>query len=182
MQQLYFVAVLAAEPAQSEVRRFMHDLHERFGTKAALKSPAHITLVPPFDFLPANENLLSEGLKMVAENLSSLHIQLNGFDSFPKQTIFVRVEEETQLQDLQKKAKSVFQKMPGNKSRPDTRPFHPHMTIGNRDWQEDDFDTAWNEYRDKLYKADFIAEKIHLLRLESGKWEIADTAFFSYTI
>lgn len=169
--QMYFVAILAPEPVLSAAEACKADLHQRFGIKAALKSPAHITLLAPFHFNPANEHLLTEKLKSVADKSHAFGISLNGFDAFSKRTIFIKVENEPALLTLHENVKVGFSEIPGMKIKAEQQPFHPHMTIGNRDWQNDDFDKAWELYRDQKFNAGFTASKISLLRLEDGKWK-----------
>lgn len=169
---MYFIAILAPEPVLSAAEAFKADLHQRFGIKAALKSPAHITLLPPFHFNPANEHMLTEKLKSAAEKSHAFQMQLNGFDAFPKRTIFIRVQNEPALLHLHEKVKTAFSEIPGMKIKAENQPFHPHMTIGNRDWQHDDFDKAWELYQHKNFTAECSAVEISLLRLENGKWKI----------
>lgn len=47
MSSLYFLAVIPPEPVFSEVMAFKKEMSERFSSSRALKSPPHITLLPP---------------------------------------------------------------------------------------------------------------------------------------
>ena len=177
-QELYFVAVVPGEPVESEVHRFKADLNERFGTKAAMKAAVHITLFAPFRFDLKNEQPLFSALDNSVNEVSPFPVVLRDFDCFAPRVIFVGVEENFSLNRLQRKVKNEFLRIPGIVARPEFTEFHPHMTIGNRDWPEGAFEKAWKEYREKKYSATFMAEKISLLKLADGKWDCIREAKF----
>lgn len=172
MQQLFFVALVLPEELQAAVNVFKQDIHRRFGTEAALKVMPHLTLFPPFSFDSENKHLLEAGLKQAAQTASFFPVHLRHFNCFPPRTIFVAVEENRQLRMLEKATAAVFSDPQGINTKKDSRPFHPHVTIANRDWTPEQFTKAWEEYRMKKFDAVFIAEKISLLQLEGGKWKI----------
>jgi len=55
---LYFFAVVPPEEIQSSVTDIKQDFKERFNASHALKSPPHITLIPPFKYDLEDENVL----------------------------------------------------------------------------------------------------------------------------
>ena len=169
---LYFVAVVAPEPVRSQVETFRQDLFHRFGTKVALKSPPHITLLPPFHFETSRENELLGALARAQQDFSPFPLKLENFDSFSRRVLFVAVKPEPLLEALEKKVKAVFETVPGFKSKSREEHFHPHMTIGNRDWNEGGFDEAWKEYAVRSFHAEFEVKEISLLRLEKGQWQV----------
>ena len=59
---LYYIAIVVPEPLQSEITAFKTAIHQRFGAKSALKSPAHITLFPPFRWEISNEKTLKTAI------------------------------------------------------------------------------------------------------------------------
>src|SRR6266498_3200735 len=132
-KELYFVAIIPDEKIEKEISEFKKDLFLRFHTKAALKSPSHITLIPPFQFFPENEKLLIYALQESASGENKFTIQLENFDCFPPKVIFVMVVLNNNLDKLEGKVKSSFSKIDGIKLNENERPFHPHLTIGNRD-------------------------------------------------
>ena len=177
-QELYFVAVVPGEPVESEVHRFKADLNARYGTKAAMKAAVHITLFAPFRFDPNNEQLLFSALDNSVNEVSAFPVELKNFDCFAPRVIYVGVEENFSLNRLQRKVKNEFLRVPGMLARPEFTEFHPHMTIGNRDWPEGAFEKAWAEYKEKTLSAMFTAGKISLLRLDDGKWNVVREAKF----
>ena len=179
-KELYFVAIIPEEKIEQEISEFKSDLFRRFHTKAAMKSPSHITLVAPFQFDPENESQLIYALQLSAKNGNKFHVQLQDFDSFPPNVLFVKVVLNHNLLELEQKVKLNFSKIKGPKLNEQDRPFHPHMTIGNRDWTADEFLQACREYKLKKYSAEFIARKISLLKLGKGKWDIVSEAYMEF--
>ena len=53
------------------------------------------------------------------------------------------------------------------------RPFHPHITIANRDLAKKDFKKAWEYFAGLRYDTEFQADSISLLRHNNKEWEIA---------
>ena len=49
-------------------------------------------------------------------------------------------------------------------------PFHPHMTVAFRDLKKPNFVKAWEEFKDKLLDAEFIADRICLLKHDGKRW------------
>lgn len=172
MQQLFFVALVLPEELQAAINVFKQDIHLRFGTKAALKVMPHLTLFPPFSFDAEKKRLLDAALKQAAQASSVFPVHLKHFNCFPPRTIFVALEENQQLRMLEKATVAVFSDPKGINAKKDSRPFHPHVTIANRDWTPDLFSKAWDEYRGKEFDAIFTAKTISLLQLENGKWKI----------
>lgn len=167
---LYFVAVVPDVPVCSQVEAFRQDLFQRFGTKVALKSPPHITLLPPFHFERSRENELQEAVRNAQKDLSPFEVELHDFDSFPRGVLFVAVKPQPQLEQLWEKVNAAFAEIPGFKAKHVHEKFHPHMTIGNRDWNEGGFAQARAEYAGKKFHAAFVVKEISLLRLENGRW------------
>ncbi len=87
MKSLYFIAVLPPEPILTEIRQMKLDVRDRFGSARALRSPAHITLVPPFHADDSSLEQVHEVLAGVAKRTSSFVVELDGFDCFRPSTV-----------------------------------------------------------------------------------------------
>jgi len=61
------------------VERFMK---EHFNCEIALRSPAHITLVPPFWMNDDLENKLKDEISLFSQRQTSFEIHLNDFAAF----------------------------------------------------------------------------------------------------
>ncbi|GAB4185543.1 MAG: 2'-5' RNA ligase family protein [Thermoflexibacter sp.] len=171
----YFVAVVAPEPILSEVRAFKQYMAENYQSVASTKSPAHVTLYMPFWWQEDQEIFLKNLLKSFSAQEQAFDIFFNGFDCFAPRVIFIRVAHNPALQVLQKKLlKSLKETLGLYHAKYFQQKFHPHMTIASRDLTEEKFDEAWQEFKNKEYKAHFKVDKITLLKHNGKIWEVDD--------
>lgn len=101
--------------------------------------------------------------------MAPFEITLNGFGSFAKPenpVIYVKPEDNERLRMLHQKVKDIFNFT--NYS------FNPHMTIGYRDLTWENYLKAWDVYKDKEYKTNFLVDKIILLRHDQHWVPIAE--------
>lgn len=167
--KLYFVALLPDLAIQGEVTLFKQTAQDRFSSGHALKSPPHITLVPPFrsegaDFSP---------LQAFAHQQSRFTVRLCNFDHFGNRVIFINVSPDPPLLACQTHVAAFCHERFGIE--PDQRPFHPHMTIAFRDLQRAAFPDAWSYFSAQLYERTFTAEALTLLRHTGQNWVIEQT-------
>lgn len=144
-------------------------MKQRFGARYALKLPAHITILIPFKMEEELEPALNKAIGGVCAEVTPFIIKLDGFGSFPPRVIFVRIAEHRDLQQLHKKlAAAVGGVVPlaGKKK----EEMHPHITIASRDLKKENFMDAWNQFRDRVYRAEFMAEKIALFKHNGRSW------------
>lgn len=171
-KELYFVAIVPGEPVQSEAEQFKMDLHRRFGTKAALKAPAHITLFAPFRFPSEREAELLAACSEAMKKFEPFSVKLDGFGAFSPRVIFLRPGPPDRLADAHRLVRSAFCAVEGVLEKKEEPVFHPHMTVANRDWNPGGFEEAFADYRQRIYQAEFTATRIELLRLGKGRWQI----------
>jgi len=176
--QLYFLALLPDPAIQQEVTAFKETARDRFGSGHALKSPPHITLVPPFrlEKTPESGEALEVALRDAAPG-PSFPVQLRDFDRFGQRVIFVHVQLSEALITSQRQAADAFYRHLGVK--PETRPFHPHLTVAFRDLDRKVFPEAWAYFSGISYQRTFTAERVTLLRHNGQRWEIAGDSYFS---
>jgi 2'-5' RNA ligase len=165
---LYFIAILTPHTINHQILEWKTYMLHHFNCKAALKSPAHITLIPPFSMRKEQEKQLTGILQTLSH--PRFPITLKNFNAFKPRVIFVHVEPGKQLQELKTTVENALTGFPIKK---ETRPFHPHVTIANRDLEKEDFPKAWEHFKHINYEAVFDANNISLLRHNGAKWEIA---------
>lgn len=176
---LHFIAIVTPASINQQVLEWKLYMQQQYGCKAALKSPAHITLIPPFNMPDEDSATLTSWLDQFATQQQPFPIELHNFNSFAPRVLFVAVQPSTQLQALQQQLKSeLLQADQFNISKED-RPFHPHVTIANRDLKEEDFSAAWQHFEQLNYEAVFTANSIALLKHNGQVWEIANNSVFS---
>jgi 2'-5' RNA ligase len=171
---LYFIAIVAPEPINQQVQEWKQYMLQHFNCRVALKSPAHITLIPPFDMPGTMHHELEEALLAFAQEQPSFSIQLKNFAAFKPRVIYVHVQPNTHLSDLQARLEAYLLHISFPVKKED-RTFHPHVTIANRDLQKDDFPLAWQYFQQVSYEVAFTANAISLLRHNGQIWEVANS-------
>jgi 2'-5' RNA ligase len=170
---LYFIAIVAPGHINEQASIWKKYMEQHYGCKVALRSPAHITLVPPFNMSAEKEPALGEKLALFCGREKSFSIHLRNFDSFAPKVIFVHVEPGEQLLQIKYSLDEYLLPLKDFSFKKEQRPFHPHITIANRDLAKKDFKKAWEYFAGLRYDAAFQAESISLLRHNNKEWEIA---------
>ena len=169
---MYYVAIACPREVDEKVMGFKQWMKEQFGSVVALKSPAHITLIQPFWLDISRETELLQTLQSFPGDGEELRIRLEGFSHFGKRVLFIQVKENPVLQELQTQTEKHFLQCFDDVLKKDTRPFHPHITIANRDMKPGDFEKAWQHFSGKKFNETFCAKTISLFKLTQGKWSV----------
>jgi 2'-5' RNA ligase len=172
---LYFIAIVAPDEINQQVLEWKNYMLQRFNCKVALKSPAHITLVPPFDMPDTAEQTLQELLQPFAARQQSFPIHLKNFAAFKPRVIYVDVQPSEPLNDLKINLETCLQQANHFPIKKEERSYHPHVTIANRDLKNDNFPEAWQHFQPVSDEVAFQANALSLLRHKNHVWEIAGT-------
>lgn len=176
---MYYIAIVAPEDINQEVLKWKNYFKDHFECTVALKSPAHITLIPPFWMEEYLEDELVNSIKSFSTTKNKLEITLKDFAAFKPKVIFVDVMKSEVLNHLyQSFTKYIFSenKFPINK---DDHPFHPHVTLATRDLYKKAFKEAWEIFSKKKYEALWIVSGISLLRHNKKNWDVIYTSQFA---
>ena len=114
-------------------------MHEKYGCAVGLKSPAHITIIPPFWMDEAKENQLKTDIDEISSEFIAFDLATNNFSAFRPKTIFIDLVGNKTLNQIKAKADHFFENNELYKIRIDNRTFHPHITIATRDLFKKDF-------------------------------------------
>jgi 2'-5' RNA ligase len=171
--QMHYIALVANEPLALDIASFKEEVLETFGCRAAMKSPAHITLIPPFYWSRGMQKILNDTFHGFRSSISEIIIHVNGFGHFRRNVIFATPEYNERLMQLQKECIDYFRPLLGDKIA-DKRPFHPHITIANRDLKSEDFDQAWEMFRNRPYKRDWHVNTLSLLQHDGICWQVIE--------
>jgi len=174
---MYYMAVVAPEEVNSKVKKFKEFMKERFGCTVALKSPAHITLIPPFWHDDTDEEKMKEWLKEFSKGKTEFPLELDGFSSFPPRVLFVKVKPSDPLEKLKGQLEEYLIDHSNLPVKKETRSFHPHITIANRDLMKRDYLPAWEHFKNMKYSANFTVKDLSLLKHNGTNWEIIYTAY-----
>lgn len=168
---LYYIAAVCSDDVNAEIKVFKDFMQKNFGCRAAQKSPAHLTVVPPFKTEELRETQMKKFVDAFNIGLVPFDIQLKGFSHFDDRVIFVDVVENENLRAAEQDCNKEFsEKFPSVdfKMKP---AFNPHVTVATRDIPAGKFDDAWSNFKDKEIDTSFTCKGFELLKLKDGKWE-----------
>lgn len=169
-EQLFFIAIIPPEPIKKKVQKIKQDFANSYRVAHALKSPPHITLIPPFKINAQTEPAITDFLETKAKETSSFPLALQDYSCFKPRVIFLNPVFSRELEMLQKRLENAFyRRFPLGKA--STRPYHPHLTIAFRDLTRKKFYEAWSLYKEQAYKAQFQVDRFCLLRHNGILWE-----------
>ncbi len=172
-EKLYFIAIVPPKPIYEEALAQKEYFKQQYNSKASLNSPPHITLHMPFRWNEKEEDGLSINLKKFSKGNEPVEIKLQNFSSFPPRVIFINVVKTTELEALQKNLQRYCKKSLNlfNANYKEL-PFHPHLTVAFRDLKKPNYQRAWDEFKEKEFKAEFVADKIALLKHSGRVWKV----------
>lgn len=146
---------------------------DRFNSKAALKSPPHVTLQPPFEWASDNLSSLAETLSVFALQQAPVPMKLLGFGAFSPRVIYVDVVKTQALLELHKNLLAHLESTIGIVDQvAKTRPFAPHMTVGFRDLTKQNFRAAWAEFQHQTLEFEFTVPALTLLIHDGKRWNV----------
>lgn len=175
---MYFIALLAPGEINQQVLKWKNFFKERYECTVALKSTAHITIIPPFWMNEDLENDLLNSLREFSIAKTKFEITLQNFAAFPPKVIFIDVVKSKALDDLYRSFTGFIltqNKLPIKKN---DQTFHPHVTLATRDLYKQAFKEAWEIFSKKKYKALWIVNGISLLRHNKKNWDVIFTSQF----
>ena len=175
---MYFIALVAPEAINQQALKWKLWMKEKFKCEVALKSPAHITLIPPFWMKPEMEKELMDAISNFSLKENSFTILLKNFSFFKTKVIFIDVIKNEQLELLRQQLEVhllACEKFPVKK---EERLFHPHVTIATRDLYKKAFYEAWDYFKEKKYECEWLADGISLLRHNQKNWDVIATSQF----
>lgn len=172
-KRLFFIALLPPQEIQDSVTQIKEYFAEHYASRHALKSPPHITLQPPFEWILEDVPQLEEFLVTFSQWRPACPVTLSGFSAFPPRVIYVNVLKTSELLALQKDLTRQLEANlgivdPASKS----RPFAPHMTVAFRDLTKQNFKAAWSEFEGRSLSFEFTASQLTLLLHQDGKWQV----------
>ena len=168
----YFVAVIPPQPLYDEVRKLKEQFRDEYGSSAALRSPAHITLHMPFLWPDRKLPELVQVLDETCGTLSGTEVVLNGFGAFGERVIFIQAESSSGLRDIRDALVWNF-RTKLNLLNADYKdlPFHPHMTVAFRDLKKEAFHDAWSKFRIAKFTGAFPVTSVCLLKHDGRIWK-----------
>ena len=173
---MYFLAIVCPSELDDKVQKHKQWLQKNFGCVNALKSPAHITLIPPFWWKTDEEQMLRQWLHGF-KPYDPFVIETNGIDTFGKNVLFIDVLSSTQLLAMHYAIQQHFATRSGARIKTDNRSFRPHITLATRDIKPGDMEKAIIFLTTKISHMKFQCKGISLLKLSEGKWNVMNDSF-----
>jgi 2'-5' RNA ligase len=174
---MYFIALIPPEPERSVVQQIKEKYASEYGPVHALKSPPHITLIPPFGLPIQDEVNLITLLDEFAAKCSSFRVEVNGFGCFKPRVIFIQPVPNSEMAGLQERLSDQFFNT-FLLERSMRKDFHPHMTIAFKDLSPKVFHDSWEVFKNEPFKFSFKIDRIALLRHDGKKWEVRTEFLF----
>lgn len=169
----FFVALLPPQEIQDYANQIKQYFADNYASHHAQKSPPHITLQPPFEWVTDNISTLETSLRKFASQHQSIPITLSNFNAFAPRVIYINVVKSPELLNLQAdltahtEARLQIIDEVGKK-----RSFAPHITVAFRDLTRQNFQAAWPEFVNRHLYFEFTAKKLTLLIHDSRSWQI----------
>lgn len=174
---MYFIAIVLPDELNKKILKWKNFMHEKFGCKVGLKSPAHITLIPPFWMHEEKGQALIADIDVISLSVQPFTIAIRNFSAFKPRIIYVDVVVNEELRLLKSAADKFFSNT-DYKIKTESRPFHPHITIATRDLHKKAFHEAWPLFETKKFKAEWGANGLSLLRHNSTNWDVIYASTF----
>lgn len=172
-EKLFFIALLPPQPIQNQITEIKHYCAQTYHSRHALKSPPHITLQPPFEWLTEDLPILEQQLSTFALNHAPIPITLSGFNAFPPRVLFVDVIKTPELINIQKQLMdNLEQQLNIVHQVSKKRLFSPHVTVAFKDLSKTAFQTAWLEFSQRPIYFEFTVPQLTLLIHNGHTWNI----------
>ncbi|GAA4387085.1 2'-5' RNA ligase family protein [Hymenobacter koreensis] len=168
---LYLVALLPPEPVFSAVWAMKQEIHERTGSRNAVRLPPHITLIPPLRLRASEfEPLALPALAAFAAGQHPFRVGLHDFAWFGHRTLFVHVSDDSALQTFHRTLTAwCRQHLPAVPR--EKRAFTAHMTLATRDLPPDQVPALKLEFAQRSFQAQFEVGSFALFRHNGRQWE-----------
>lgn len=172
IRHLYFAGIIPPDDIFAEIHAFRERMAEKYNSRAAMRSPVHITLVPPLELPEDVEDRYIALLGDIASRHHPFEVRLNGFGAFPPRVIYVKPEKQLRLNTLAREIVDTFMRHIASAMELQGFRFNAHMTIAFRDLTADMFPAAWSEFKNKSYTRSFEATEVSLLKHDGKKWNV----------
>lgn len=171
MTDLFFIALLPPKEISDKIIVIQKEVADKYDSRHALKSPPHITLIPPFKFSGDFEKTIIEPLTDFFSHCSPFTIHLTGFGCFERnRVVFINVIKNEHLIETYHELFNVVRNNLLIELQHIHEQFTPHLTIASRDLRKELFREAWNEFKEKTFEESFRVQTVFLLRHTGKVW------------
>lgn len=176
--QLKLIAIVLPEPLFSMVREQQDFIAENWQCLHALRTPPHITIIPPIALTHTEINKVQEIAREIASKSNPFRLSVNEYGAFKPRVIFVKPDVPPGLSDLYNNWREALMKtFPHVLEKYPDRPYHPHITLAHRDVDRKRFDEIWKYYKHKKIDMSIEINQFCVLAHSKAGWEIETTYF-----
>jgi 2'-5' RNA ligase len=170
---LFYIAIVCPDNINAQVKQFKDHLEQTYGCRAAAKSPAHITVVPPFRAEDEMAAPIADFVQTFNMGMLPISINLKHYGNFGDRVLFIDVEPNPGLTALEQEAMSDFtQQFPSIifGLKPD---FNPHVTLATRDIPEGKLEEAKAYFETNFpFDETFTSNALRAFKLVNGWWQL----------
>ena len=170
--EMFYFALVCPQQVEEAILPLKIWVRDHHGSRTALKSPSHITLVPPFWWPSEKLETMAEHARAFRFDIPGLDIRLNGLGHFGKRVVYLRVEENAALAMLRENFTRHMKPVLGSLLKADSHAFTPHVTIATRDLTPASFADTWARFEHRAFEATMSLRQISLLRLQNAQWAV----------
>ena len=179
-QKRFFIALLPPVEVQTKANEIKGIMRDRYASRAAFRSPPHVTLLAPFEWPLINLPDLAKSLARFAAAQSPVPMTLDGFGTFAPHTIYINVVKGDRLIAIQPQLLSHLREDLGLVSQRDlNRRFVPHLTVAYRDLKPNKFRQAWSTFQHQEIHFDFTVTQLTLLIHDGQRWLVKESYDFA---
>jgi len=175
---MYFIAIVLPQHLNEKVLKYKNMMLEKYNCKVGLKSPAHITLVPPFWMEEEKQEGLIVDINSLSNDVEPFPVLTSNFSAFKTKTIFISTAPSDQLSQVKIAIDEFFRNNSFYNIKIESRPFHPHITIATRDLYKKDFQEIWPWFAEKKFEEKWTAEGLSVLKHNKKNWDVIYTSQF----
>lgn len=171
----FFIALLPPDPVQVKANEVKGIMRDQYASKAAFRSPPHVTLLAPFEWPIDDLPRLARTLGEFAASQSAAPMTLDGFGAFAPHVIYINVVKSLRLMAIQPDLLNYLEREIGLVSERDrNRAFVPHLTVAFRDLKPNMFRKAWSVFQHQEIHFDFTVHQLTLLTHTGKLWTVKE--------
>jgi len=168
----YFIALIPPIQVQEQAKLLKEEIKARYNASASFNSPAHVTLMMPFEFKESKKPALIDLLGQFSRSQKPFDVRQEGFGCFEPRVIFVNVSPDEPLLAMQKQLGSALKELRIFEKNYKNQAYRPHMTIAFRDLRKPQFYEAWDNFKERVFEESWEAHAVYLLKRMDKIWEI----------
>ena len=169
---LKLIAILLPKDISDAVKREQQYIADHWGPSHALRTPPHITIIPPLAVNANSFNAIKRIGVEIASQCKPFTIRLHGFGAFKPRVVYINPIIPPDMQQLHRGWRDAIEaEMPQLLDRYPDRPYHPHLTLAHRDVYPDQFQSIWRHYHDKPFDTSFEVSSCWILHHGRNGWE-----------